>query len=175
MFKPKPLLTIVAFIIAIPFGVAHAGAGSLGPNPTVAGGTYTSPGGMSAALVVRKIQGKTAVCGVWAKSKSQSVMTRGAEKKILRSGAVVLNGKTLLRNLSFLREVAPATSYANMEGHCRLTNQVWKQGNDKGTVQIVLPRQIVYRDLGDEMSGGIIIRFRPTGPSAHPDDPKPWD
>ncbi len=153
-----------------------AGTATLGPDPVVGGGTYSSPGGLSVALDVQNIGGKTGVCGVWAQSDSQSVMTRGKARQVIGSGAVVLNGQTLVHGLTFLREVAPAKSYSGQTGNCVVSERVWSAQDAAHRAQIIIPRQVVYKDIDEEFGGGgIVVTFRPGGPSAHPSDPKPWD
>jgi len=158
-------IATTAFAGAQPEGVAR-----LGPDPSVTGGTYTSPGGLSVAVDLRNFDGRTGVCGVWAESVSQSVMTKRRGRQVLARGNITIDGVSVLNSLGFLRKVAPAVSYAGLEANCRVTEVPWRAGR---TVNAHIPRQIVYKDI-DEF-GTHIIRFRPGGPSAHPDDPKPWD
>ncbi|QIE47187.1 hypothetical protein G5B38_17580 [Pseudohalocynthiibacter aestuariivivens] len=154
-----------------------AGTATLGSDPVMGGGTYSSPGGLSVAIDVQNIGGKTGVCGVWAQSKSQSVMTRGKAGQVIGSGAVVLNGEALVNGLTFLREVDPATSYTGQTGHCVVSERPWSAADAGRRAQIIIPRQIVFNDLDGGVGGasGTVIYFRPGGPSAHPSDPKPWD
>ncbi len=152
-----------------------AGSATLGPNPALGGGTFTSPGGITVAVDARNIDGRTGICGVWAESASQSVMTRNSGPKILDSGGVSLNGEGVAQGLGFLQKVEPATSYAGLEANCITTDRVWRVGDERRALQIHLPRQIVRNELdGDLDGGGILIWFRPGGPSAHPSDKKPW-
>lgn len=154
-----------------------AGTATLGPNPVVGGGTYTSPGGLSVAVDVQNIGGKTGVCGVWAQSKSQSVVTRGRARQVIGTGAVVLNGETLVNGLLFLKEVEPAASYSGQTGNCVVTERPWSAQDNARRAKIIIPRQVVYQDIdgGPDAGIGLTVVFRPSGPSAHPSDPKPWD
>jgi len=162
-------LALGACTVSVPQGTAL-----LGPDLAVGGGTYTSPGGLSVAAQVQNIGGRTGVCGVWAQSESQSVLTKFAANGVLAKGAVVLNGDVILKGLDQFAEVPPAPSYAGQTGNCFVTEAPWSGG---GQARIVIPRQVVNRDgefdLGSE--GGFVVVFRPGGPSAHPSDPKPWD
>ncbi|HEY9038275.1 MAG TPA: hypothetical protein VIN05_04940 [Roseovarius sp.] len=152
-----------------------AGRATLGSDPALGGGTFTSPGGITVAVDARNIGGRTGICGVWAESVNQSVMTRNSGPKILDSGGVTLGGEAVAQGLGFLRKVEPATSYAGLEANCITTDRTWRAGDEARTLKIHLPRQIVRNELdGDLDGGGIIIWFRPGGPSAHPDDRKPW-
>jgi hypothetical protein len=153
-----------------------AGRATLGSDPALGGGTFTSPGGITVAVDARNIGGLTGICGVWAESINQSVMTRNSGPKILNSGGVTLGGEAVAQGLGFLRKVDPAESYAGMEANCITTERVWRPGDDARPLKIILPRQIVMNDMDGDFgeSGGIIIWFRPGGPSAHPSDRKPW-
>ncbi|MEI4260803.1 hypothetical protein [Roseovarius sp. D0-M9] len=153
-----------------------AGTATLGPAPALGGGTFTSPGGLTVAVDARNIGGRTGVCGVWAESVNQSVMTRNTAPKILDSAGVTLAGEGVAQGLKFLRQVEPATSYAGLEANCITTERPWRAGDEARPLEVHIPRQIVVNDLdgGFGESGGILIWFRPGGPGAHPSDPKPW-
>ena len=149
-----------------------AGTAVLSMKPMLAGGTYTSPGGLSFAADIREIDGKTGVCGVWAESDRQSVLTKGRAINVLGRGAIVLDGQAIVSGLAFLRKVAPARSYGGLDANCVVTDRPWSPADASLPSQIVVPRQIVYNDSDGEY--GAIIYYRPGVPSAHPDDPKPW-
>ena len=153
-----------------------AGQATLGPSPALGGGTFTSPGGISVAVDARNIGGRTGICGVWAESINQSVMTRRSAPKILDSGGVSLAGQGVAQGLGFLRQVDPAESYAGMEANCITTDRPWRAGDEARPLKVHFPRQVVFNDLdgGFGESGGILIWFRPGGPGAHPTDRKPW-
>src|SRR6056297_442639 len=87
-------IATTAFAGAQPEGVAR-----LGPNPSVTGGTYTSPGGLSVAVDLRNFDGRTGVCGVWAESVSQSVMTKRRGKQVLARGNITIDGVSVLNSL----------------------------------------------------------------------------
>ena len=158
---------VTACTVRTPVGVAM-----LSDNPAVAGGTFTSPGGISVAVDVVEISGKTGVCGVWAESEKQSVLTKGRAKMVLGPAAVLLGNDVLLQGLDFLRQVPPARSYAGTEANCVVTERPWTEGDATRSVKIIIPRQVVYSDF--DGLGTMDVIFRPGGPSAHPDDPKPW-
>ncbi|RKF14722.1 hypothetical protein D6850_07510 [Roseovarius spongiae] len=154
-----------------------AGTHVLSEAPVTGGGTFSSPGGISVALDIVNIGGKTGVCGVWAESESQSVMTRGRARDVVATGAVVLDGEAVANGLTFLRKVAPAPDYAGQTGNCVVSERDWRPGDDRRRATIVIPRQVVYRDIDGDWgaTGGFVVWFRPGGPGAHPADPKPWD
>lgn len=174
--KPSALILTAALALGACSPNMPAGTATLGADPVLGGGTFTSPGGITVAVELRNIAGKTGVCGVWAESVNQSVMTRGSGRKILDSGGVTLGDEGVAQGLTFLAKVAPATSYAGAEANCVTTDRPWQVGDDARDVRIILPRQVVFNDLdgGFGESGGILIWFKPGGPGAHPSDKRPW-
>ena len=153
-----------------------AGKATLGQNLALGGGTFTSPGGISVAVDARNIGGRTGICGVWAESINQSVMTQRSAPKILDSGGVSMSGEGVAQGLGFLRQVDPAESYAGLQANCITTDRAWRTGDEARPLKVHFPRQIVFNDLdgGFGESGGMLIWFRPGGPGAHPSDSKPW-
>lgn len=155
-----------------------AGQATLGENPTLGGGSFTSPGGITVAVEARDIGGLTGICGVWAESINQSVMTRRSAPRILDSGGVSMDGQSVARGLRFLRQVEPATSYGGMLANCITTERPWRAGDETRPLGIHLVRQVVYNGLGgsdfDNSGGGILIWFRPGEPGAHPRKKRPW-
>jgi hypothetical protein len=174
--KTHVLITLAALGLAACSPNMPAGTATLGPNPTLGGGTFTSPGGITVAVDVRNIGGRTGVCGVWAESVNQSVMTRNSGPMILDSGGVALDGEGVAQGLTFLAKVAPATDYSGLQANCVTTERPWRAGDEARDVKIVLPRQVVFNDKDADFgsSGGMLIWFRPGGPGAHPSDKKPW-
>lgn len=136
----------------------------LGPDPVLSGGTYTSGGGITVAVDLRESNGRTLVCGVWAQSRQQSVLTNGVEPRLLGSGSVVLGREVLLRGLLFMREVPPMADYAGQEAGCVLSARPWVAGDENRRPAIRIPRQNVYVDADE--GGTIIVRFIQTGPGA---------
>ena len=173
----RPVLTLIAALgLAACSPNVPAGRAALGPDPALGGGTFTSPGGITVAVDARNIGGRTGICGVWAESANQSVMTRNSGPRILDGGGVTLGGAAVAQGLGFLRKVDPATSYAGLEANCITTDRAWRQGDDARDLRVILPRQIIRNEMdGDFEEGGFVIWFRPGGPSAHPSDKKPWD
>ncbi len=153
-----------------------AGRATLGPYPALGGGFYTSPGGLTVAVDARNIGGRTGICGVWAESENQSVMTKNAARQVLASGAVTLEGEAVARGLGFLRKVVPARSYSGLEANCITTDRAWRPGDETRPLRVHLPRQIVRNEIDMDVGegGGIVIWFRPSGPGAHPSDKTPW-
>ena len=137
----------------------------LGPDPVLDGGSYDSGGGITVAVDLREAQGRTLVCGGWAQSERQSVLTKGAATRVLGSGAVFLDGEALVRGLVFMREVPPMADFGGQEARCMTTSRPWRKGDEARRPVVRIPRQTVYRDA-DEL-GVMIVRFRQDGPGAH--------
>ena len=157
----SPLLGIAALsacTVSEPAGVSR-----LQNDLSLSGGRYTSGGGISVALETREQAGRTLVCGVWAQSKQQSILTKGRAYKVLDSGTAYLGKETVVRGLSFLAEVSPSQSYADKEANCVLTERPWQAGDEAKTVQARFPRVTVYIDAG---SGGVSAYFIPGEPGA---------
>ncbi|HKL65809.1 MAG TPA: hypothetical protein VJ886_06845 [Roseovarius sp.] len=133
----------------------------LGAGPVVSGGTYDSGGGITVAVDLRERDGRTMVCGVWAESAQQSILTKNKAKGVLDTGAVTAGGETLVRGLRFLAEVPPMADYGGQEGHCAMTSRPWQPGD----AQIRIPRQVVHVE-DDEQGGTFVVRFKQTGPGA---------
>lgn len=131
--------------------------------PVLDGGSYSTGGGITVAAEVQEIAGRTALCGVWAESDRQSVLSKGRAPQVMGSGAAYLGEDVLHRGLLFMRKVDPAESYVGLQGHCVLTDRPWQGGQ---VVQIRIPRQIVHREDDDIDGAGPIVLFRQTGPGA---------
>ncbi|WP_297774602.1 hypothetical protein [uncultured Roseovarius sp.] len=136
----------------------------LGSDPVVSGGTYDSGGGLSVAVDIREYQGRTMVCGVWAQSRQQSILTKYSAPKVIRSGAVYLGRDVLVRGLGFMPEVEPAEDYAGQEAGCTVTGRPWQATDASQTPVLQLPRQVVH--VEDDESGTFVVVFKQTGPEA---------
>lgn len=137
----------------------------LGDTPVLSGGTYTSGGGITVAADVRNDNGQTMVCGVWAQSVHQSVLTSHVERQVLGSGSVYLGKEPVVRGLVFMTEVEPMPDYSGQTAGCVRTDRQWQAGDDVKRARIRIPRQVVYFD-GDEFTGGPIVYFYQSGPGA---------
>ncbi|MCZ0812898.1 MAG: hypothetical protein ACQEVT_04615 [Pseudomonadota bacterium] len=140
----------------------------LGEAPALGGGSYSTGGGITVAADMREYQGRTMVCGVWAKSRQQSILTKMVEPQLLGTGSVSVGDDTVLRGLGFMREVAPAADYGGLEADCVVTGRAWRAGDAQRAPVVRLPRQELVNeadaDGGD--AGGVIVKFRPDGPGA---------
>lgn len=153
------LIALAACVPLEPEAVAR-----LGPSPALGGGTYTSGGGITVAADLRNHEGRTMLCGVWAQSRQQSVLTKHVERRVLGTAAVSLGNETLARGLVFMPEVSPRADYAGAEAGCVITDRPWRTGDEDRRPEIRIPPQVVA-DQSDE-SGTLIIEFKPTGPGA---------
>lgn len=140
----------------------------LGEAPALGGGSYSTGGGITVAADMREYQGRTMVCGVWAKSRQQSILTKMVEPQLLGTGSLSVGDDTVLRGLGFMREVAPAADYGGLEADCVVTGRAWRAGDAQRAPVVRLPRQELVNeadaDGGD--AGGVIVKFRPDGPGA---------
>jgi len=156
MVKKLCLSVICAVILAscttTPSG--QKATARLSENPVVSGGKYTSGGGISVAADVRNSNGSTLVCGVWAESNAQSVLTRNKASRVVSKGSIFLGEERLVQNFLFMNKVPPSDSYAGQEAGCLLLDRPWSAADAQRTPLIRIPRQLVYRDGGDEVSGG---------------------
>src|SRR6056297_154033 len=137
---------VLALGLAACTTVQPAGMTTLGPNPVLGGGTYSSGGGLTLAVESREQAGRTLVCGVWAQSRQQAVMTRGVARKVLGTGSVYVGGEAAVRGLTYMREVAPAADYSGLEAPCVLSERPWQPGDETRRPVIRIPRQIVFED-----------------------------
>ena len=147
----------------------------LGESPAMAGGTFSAPGAVSVAVDVREINGRTGICGVWSESDTVSALVKGRSGTVLGPSAVMLGQEAVVSGLFFLRKVParPAASYGGIEADCVITDRAWRAADAAKPVRVHMPRQVVYQDIDEQ--GIFQVVFRPGGPSAHADDPKPWD
>ena len=68
---------------------------SLGETPALGGGSFSSGGGVTIAADIREKNGQTLLCGVWAQSREQSILTKGRASSVLPKARVELNGKQI--------------------------------------------------------------------------------
>jgi len=144
--------------------VQPAGKATLGANPVLGGGSFSSGGGLTVAAELRESAGRVAVCGVWAQSERQSVLTKFKAARVIGTGSVAVNGETLVSGLQFMPEVAPMGNYAGAQASCVRTERAWGDSLRQARVDINIARQVVERDVSQ--SGVMEVVFKPTGPGA---------
>jgi hypothetical protein len=158
---------VVFFALATALGGCAVATGPqvvarLGSDPVLSGGSYSSGGGLTVAADLQEYQGRTLVCGVWAQSEAQSILTKGKARGVVASGNVSVGGETLVRGLGFMKEVPPMAGYAGQEAGCRLTDRPWQDGDARAEIRI--PRQVVEVQADEE--GGFAVTFRQDGTGA---------
>lgn len=136
----------------------------LGSDPALSGGTYSSGGGLTVATDLREYEGRTLVCGVWAQSDQQSILTKGKARGVVATGNVSVAGQTIVRGLSFMQEVPPMSDYAGQEAGCTLTDRPWQPGDASAAPEIRIPRQVVHVEADEQ--GAFSVTFKQTGPGA---------
>ena len=108
---------LAATLLAAP--APQAGANPrLGPDPVLGGGEYSTGGGLTVAVELREMNGRTGLCGVWAQSRRLTVYVRRAGHCVLSKGTIALDDRVLTHDLGFLKRVAPAHSYAGAPAGC---------------------------------------------------------
>jgi hypothetical protein len=122
---------------------------------------YESGGGITLAVDLQDNQGRAMVCGVWAQSDQQSILTKGKAKEVLDTGSVVIGRDTAVRGLRFMKEVPPMADYGNQQAACLMTDQTWQPGL---RADVRLPRHVVHREYDED--GGFTVSFVPSGPGA---------
>lgn len=137
----------------------------LGEAPTLSGGTFSSGGGITVAADIREQNGRTLLCGVWAQSEAQSVLTKGRARDVMTKGSVRLDGVQIAQQLSFMREVEPDVGYGGSSANCRLIDRPWQAGDEGRDLTIRIPRHVVYREY-DDGGGIVVVFFNPAGPGA---------
>ncbi|WP_339106768.1 hypothetical protein [Roseovarius rhodophyticola] len=168
MIKSAMKTTASALVLMSAATAGWAATSKLSPSHVVSGGEYSSGGGISVAAEVRNHSGRTLVCGVWAQSRQQSVLTSLVERRVLGSGSVFLGRERVVHGLLFMNEVAPSQNYANLPAGCVLTNRAWQPTDAQKEVKIRIPRQVVNNNRGGSRygGGGVVVTFKQTGPGA---------
>jgi len=154
----------IALSVMLAFGpgfMAKAGqngtAVTLGPDPVLGGGAYSSGGGLTVAVEPRNSGGRLAICGIWAQSDRLTAVLRQSARDVLATGNISVDGQTVLRDLRFLQQAQPAKSYAGAAAGCALTDMPWQAG---AQIDIRIPRQLVY--FNRSRDGGKEIRYGPS-------------
>jgi hypothetical protein len=164
MTTAKIITRIATLALAACTTVQPAGKATLGPNPVLGGGSFSSGGGLTVAADLRESAGRVAVCGVWAQSERQSVLTKFKAKRVIGTGSIAVNGETVVRGLQFMPEVAPMADYAGAQAACVRTERAWAENLRQARVDINIARQVVEREISP---GGVLeVVFKPTGPGA---------
>lgn len=136
----------------------------LGSDPVLSGGTYSTGGGLTVAADIREYEGRTLVCGIWAQSEQQSILSKGKARGVVASGSIAVGGQTVVRGLDFMPEVPPMSDYAGQEAGCTLTDRPWQPRDASAAPEIRIPRQVVHVEADEQ--GSFAVTFKQTGPGA---------
>lgn len=119
---------------------------TLSEQVSLAHGTFSSGGGLTIATELRPTtDGRTALCGVWSESDSQSSYTKGAAREIVRLATVYVDGQRIAQNLGDLPQIDPRLDYAGAPAGCILTNLTWQPGR---VPEVFVPRKQISRSNG---------------------------
>lgn len=154
------LRKLLPVLLAVFPGLSLAGPTThLGNSPTLAGGYYSTGGGLSIALDMRPHNGRTAFCGAWAESASLVGHLAGKSRALLATGSIYVDGVRVHHGLGFMARVAPAPSYAGAPARCVVTSRPWRAGDAARRPQVRIPSRLVVMDR-NAGGGGLEIRFR---------------
>lgn len=128
-------------------------------------GVIHRAGGITVAASIQERDSRTLVCGVWAQSREQSILTKNKASHVVARGAIFVDGRAVVRDLSFMREVPPTADYAGAPANCHLTERAWQPGDESKPVSIRIPRQVVEIESGGFI-GGFAVVFKQDGPGA---------
>lgn len=145
--------------------VGPATVAMLGDTPALSGGKFSTGGGISVAADMRERDGKTLLCGVWAQSAQQSILTKGRAGEVLAKASVQVGGRQIAQGLTFMQEVPPVADYSGSTANCRVIERPWQAGDENRDLLIRIPRHVVHREF-DGVGGGVIVFFDPSGPGA---------
>jgi len=160
--KAKYLLLPLFAAACTPAQVSYVSR--LANEPALDGGSFTTGGGLTTATELQERDGKTAICGVWAESRRQSVLTKFKAREMMPYGSVYIGDKRMVQNLLFYNKVEPMADYSGQQANCVLTSRPWRAGDERLKPVVRIPRRLVLRD-GD-YTGGIFVYFFQTGPGA---------
>jgi len=160
----KPLLAFILTLGLASMAQAAPTTVPLGGSPALGGGEYSTGGGITVAVEPRRtVDGKLALCGVWAQSDRLIAYVRQSGPSVLDRGSLAVNGRVVHQDLGFLNRVAPSKSYAGSEATCIGTTLPWQSTT---TVEVRIPRHVVVQDR-DQSGAGLEIHFGPSE-SANP-------
>ncbi|SLN67272.1 hypothetical protein ROA7450_03587 [Roseovarius albus] len=143
--------------------VVSTSTSSLGNNLVVDGGKYTSGGGLTIAAELRNNQGRTMLCGVWAQSRQQSILTKNVERKVLGVASFFAGNERIHTGFVFMNEVPPSASYVGQQANCITLQRAWRpEYANNGRMRI--PRVLVYGDF--DPFGDPSVYFIQEGPRA---------
>ena len=162
--RPAPFAFVIAALAPAAFAAPPAQAdtaqastaqATLGATPVTGGGAYSTGGGVTVAVEMRRsTDGRPALCGAWAETAQQTVYLRGKGRDVLKHGSVSVDGQIVAQGLEFLREVPPAQSYAGAPANC-----IALPTGTSGTPTIQFAPVEVLNMRNGRLSGGLVVRF----------------
>ncbi|WP_371226916.1 hypothetical protein [Roseovarius sp. 2305UL8-3] len=159
------LITAATFGMAACAPLPRVTGQALGPNAVLDGGRYSSGGGITVAAEARNINGMTALCGVWAESKSQSALTRQKGLFVVQTGTALLGREVIRSSFGFMKKVPAADDYTGQPATCVVTERPWQPGDNAKPLTLRFPNLVVHREK-DGLKPGPIVTFKQTGPEA---------
>lgn len=156
----KPLIAACIAIFSLSSESAAASSTvTLGSNPAVGGGEFSSGGGISVAVEPRRTtSGRMALCGVWAQSDRLSAYVRRSGRDVLKKGVFLVDGQVVHHGLGAFSQVAAQDSYAGSLANCVSTSLPWR---DTATIGVRIPRHVVFKGR-DGGQGGLDVVFAPS-------------
>lgn len=114
----------------------------------VAGVRFGTGGEFYIAANLRNKNGLTEVCGVWAQTDNQSAYTRSKLRlasKMVSQASVQYRAKAIVRNLSFMGEVAWDDFEWGAPTTCKVTTKPWRPEYASDKVQVRIPTAGAYQ------------------------------
>ena len=133
----------------------------LSERVTLAHGSFSSGGGLTIAAELRRAGDRTALCGAWSESSSQSSYTTDEARRIVRLASVYVEGRRIAQDLGFMPRIPPRLDFAGAAARCRLTDLPWRADR---IPEVFMPRQQISRANGGGSDPD--ITFRQTGAGA---------
>jgi hypothetical protein len=142
-------------------GGQPAGTATVTEDYTVAGGTFSTGGGLYVAVRQREIDGRLGICGAWTKT-PQSLRSEPHNRDVLSAGVVSLGGERVLSNLTFLTPHPEGTRLRGRQAACVVTDRAWQTGDGEAALSVTLPRRSFDHDASGEGEAMAAVRFRQT-------------
>jgi hypothetical protein len=144
----------------VPFLTRQSGLVRLSPGATVAGGRYSSGGGLRVAAEIVPVNGRAHLCGVWSDLQGQVPQTEAVGRALLREAHATLGGRRLSVDPGDLRQVRAREDYTGTHANCLDTGLGWRPALARERLRLHLPARVVYRSTTPE--GARVIRFAPS-------------
>jgi len=99
-------------------------------------------GSMYYAITIREVQGKVAVCGIWAEGdRWQAYVIKGHLPMRVRGVTTVMLGDTyLLKGVGFFTQGEMEDFVSGTPVNCQMTNVPWQRGYSNKMINLRIPR-----------------------------------